>query len=133
MTKKIVIISLSCLALAVGGVVWLFVAFYMSMERGEEHRRHMEEERHSGERCLWRGAGAVCRRAGDRKKRSGCDPRPRRPFRICRRRGEMVRRYSSASQSNISRSLLLRTGVRFHCRLFFARRPLNSLEPAEKG
>src|SRR5438094_283259 len=67
MTKKIVIISLSCLALAVGGVVWLFVAFYMSMERGEEHRRHMEEERHSGERCLWRGAGAVCRRAGDRK------------------------------------------------------------------
>ena|SRR5213080_3857864 len=48
MTKKIVIISLSCLALAVGGVVWLFVAFYMSMERGEEHRRHMEEERHSG-------------------------------------------------------------------------------------
>src|SRR6266513_4639660 len=48
MTKKIVIISLSCLALAVGGVVWLFVAFYMSMERGEEHRRHMEEERRSG-------------------------------------------------------------------------------------
>jgi hypothetical protein len=48
MTKKIVIISLSCLALAVGGVVWLFVAFYMSMERGEAHRRHMEEERRSG-------------------------------------------------------------------------------------
>jgi len=48
MTKKIVIISLSCVALAVGGVVWLFVAFYVSMEKGEAHRRHMEEERRSG-------------------------------------------------------------------------------------
>src|SRR5438067_11369956 len=47
MTKKIVSISISCFVLAVGGVVWLFFAFYMSMERGEEHRRHMEEERHS--------------------------------------------------------------------------------------
>src|SRR6266705_1790385 len=48
MIKKIVIISLSCLALAVGGVVWLFVAFYMSMERGEEHRRQLQAEQRSG-------------------------------------------------------------------------------------
>src|SRR6266516_4118246 len=48
MIKKIVIISLSCLALAVGGMVWLFVAFYMSMERGEEHRRQLQAEQRSG-------------------------------------------------------------------------------------
>src|SRR5260370_8226760 len=48
MTKKIVIISLSCLALAVGGVVWFFVAFFMSMERGEEHQRQLREEQRSG-------------------------------------------------------------------------------------
>ena len=48
MIKKIVIISLSCLALAVGGVVWLFVAFFMSMERGEEHRRQLQAEQRSG-------------------------------------------------------------------------------------
>ena len=48
MTKKIVIISLSCLALALGGVVWLFVAFYVSMERGEEHRRQLQAEQRSG-------------------------------------------------------------------------------------
>jgi ankyrin repeat protein len=48
MIKKIVIISLSCLALAVGGVVWFFVAFYMSMERGEEHRRQLDAEQRSG-------------------------------------------------------------------------------------
>jgi ankyrin repeat protein len=48
MAKKIVIISLSCLALAVGGMVWFFVAFYMSMERGEEHRRQLQAEQRSG-------------------------------------------------------------------------------------
>ncbi len=48
MTKKIVIISLSCLALALGGVGWLFVAFYVSMERGEEHRRQLQAEQRSG-------------------------------------------------------------------------------------
>jgi len=48
MTKKIIIISLSCLALAVGGVVWFFVAFFMSMERGEEHQRQLREEQRSG-------------------------------------------------------------------------------------
>jgi ankyrin repeat protein len=48
MTKKIVIISPSCLALALGGVVWLFVAFYVSMERGEEHRRQLQAEQRSG-------------------------------------------------------------------------------------
>src|SRR2546422_6924648 len=48
MTRKIVIISLSCLALALGGVVWLFVAFYVSMERGEEHRRQLDAEQRSG-------------------------------------------------------------------------------------
>src|SRR6266567_1193783 len=48
MIKKIVIISLSCLALAVGGMVWFFVAFYMSMERGEEHRRQLQAEQRSG-------------------------------------------------------------------------------------
>jgi ankyrin repeat protein len=48
MIKKIVIISLSCLALAVGGMVWFFIAFYMSMERGEEHRRQLQAEQRSG-------------------------------------------------------------------------------------
>jgi len=29
-------------------VVWFFVAFYMSMERGEEHRRQVDAEQRSG-------------------------------------------------------------------------------------
>src|SRR3989449_1499075 len=48
MTRKIVIISLSCLALALGGVVWLFVCFFVSMERGEEQRRQFDAELRSG-------------------------------------------------------------------------------------
>lgn len=34
--------------LAVGGVVWLFVAFYMDMEKGENHRRQFQAELDSG-------------------------------------------------------------------------------------
>jgi hypothetical protein len=33
---------------AVGAVVWLFVAFFVSMERGEEHRRQFDAELRSG-------------------------------------------------------------------------------------
>jgi hypothetical protein len=46
--KKILLIAGICLVLALGGVVWFFVAFYMSMERGEEHRRQLQAEQRSG-------------------------------------------------------------------------------------
>ena len=48
MTKKILLIGGICLALAVGAVVCLFVAFFVSMERGERHQRQMREEQRSG-------------------------------------------------------------------------------------
>ena len=48
MTKKILLIAGICLALAVGAVVCLFVAFFVSMERGEEHQRQLREEQRSG-------------------------------------------------------------------------------------
>jgi ankyrin repeat protein len=47
-TKKILLIAGICLALAVGAVVCLFVAFFVSMERGEEHQRQLREEQRSG-------------------------------------------------------------------------------------
>jgi hypothetical protein len=47
-TKKILSIGGICLALAFGAVVWLFVAFIMDMERGEEHQRQFREEQRSG-------------------------------------------------------------------------------------
>jgi hypothetical protein len=34
--------------IAVGAVVCLFVAFFVSMERGEKHQRQLREEQHSG-------------------------------------------------------------------------------------
>jgi hypothetical protein len=34
--------------IAVCGVVWLFVAFYMDMEKGEKHRRQFQAEQESG-------------------------------------------------------------------------------------
>jgi hypothetical protein len=34
--------------IAVSGVVWLFVAVYLSMERGEEHQRQLRAEQRSG-------------------------------------------------------------------------------------
>jgi hypothetical protein len=46
--KKILLIGGICVALAVGAAVWLFVAVYMSMERGEEHQRQLREEQRSG-------------------------------------------------------------------------------------
>jgi ankyrin repeat protein len=46
--KKILLIGGICLALAVGAVVWFFVAVYVSMERGEEHQRQLREEQRSG-------------------------------------------------------------------------------------
>jgi Ankyrin repeat len=46
--KKILLIGGICVALAVGAVVWFFVAFFVSMERGEEHQRQLREEQRSG-------------------------------------------------------------------------------------
>jgi hypothetical protein len=46
--KKILLILGIFLALAVGAVVCLFVAFFVSMERGEKHQRQLREEQHSG-------------------------------------------------------------------------------------
>ncbi len=46
--KKILLIAGICLALAVGGVVWLVVAFIIDMEKGEEHQRQIREEQRSG-------------------------------------------------------------------------------------
>jgi len=52
MKKKIFLFGLLGLGLAAAGVVvsvvWFFVAFYMSMERGEEHRRQVDAEQRSG-------------------------------------------------------------------------------------
>lgn len=48
MKKTIVIIILSCAALIVGGFICLFVAFCVSMERGEKHQRQVREEQRSG-------------------------------------------------------------------------------------
>ena len=48
MIKKILLIGGICLALAVGAVVCLFIAFFVSMERGEEHQRQLREEQRSG-------------------------------------------------------------------------------------
>src|SRR6266496_3786914 len=49
MNKKIFFIGLLGLGLAAAGVVvWFFVAFYVSMERGEEHRRQLQAEQRSG-------------------------------------------------------------------------------------
>ena len=48
MIKKILLIGGICLALAVGAVVCLFVAFFISMERGEKHQRQIREEQRSG-------------------------------------------------------------------------------------
>jgi ankyrin repeat protein len=47
-TKRILLIGGICLALAVGAVVRLFVAFFVSMERGERHQRQIREEQRSG-------------------------------------------------------------------------------------
>jgi hypothetical protein len=47
-TKKILLIVGICLALAVGAVVCLFVAVFVSMERGERHQRQIREEQRSG-------------------------------------------------------------------------------------
>jgi hypothetical protein len=52
MKKKIFLFGLLGLGLAAAGVVvsvvWFFAAFYMSMERGEEHRRQVDAEQRSG-------------------------------------------------------------------------------------
>ena len=48
MTKTIPSFGGICLALAFGAVVWLFVAFIVDMERGEEHQRQFREEQRSG-------------------------------------------------------------------------------------
>jgi len=49
MTKKIFFFGLLGLALAAAGfVVWFFVAFFISMERGEEHQRQLRAEQRSG-------------------------------------------------------------------------------------
>src|SRR6266436_5529203 len=52
MKKKIFFFGLIGLGLAAAGfvisVVWFFIAFFMSMERGEEHRRQLDAEQRSG-------------------------------------------------------------------------------------
>src|SRR5437667_4261586 len=49
MTKKIFFFGLLGLALAAAGfVVWFFVAFFISSERGEEHQRQLRAEQRSG-------------------------------------------------------------------------------------
>jgi hypothetical protein len=47
-SKKIALIGIFCVALAAGAVVWLYVAFVIDMERGEEHQRQFREEQRSG-------------------------------------------------------------------------------------
>jgi ankyrin repeat protein len=47
-TKKIPLVSGTCLALAFGAVVLFFVAYIMDIERGEEHHRQYQEEWRSG-------------------------------------------------------------------------------------
>src|SRR4026207_571093 len=47
-TKKILLIVGICLALAFGAAVCLFVAFFVSEERGERHQRQIREEQRSG-------------------------------------------------------------------------------------
>jgi hypothetical protein len=46
--KKILLIAGICLALAVGAVVCLFVGAFVSLERGERHRRQFQAELDSG-------------------------------------------------------------------------------------
>ena len=52
MKKKIFFFGLIGVGLAAAGfvisVVWFFIAFFMSMERGEEHRRQLDAEQRSG-------------------------------------------------------------------------------------
>jgi len=70
-TKKILLIGGICLALAVGAVVWFFVAFIMDMERGEEHQRQLREEQRSGkwdfgdQRALFAVAQAIVKNDQD--------------------------------------------------------------------
>jgi ankyrin repeat protein len=47
-TKKLLLIGGICLAFAVGAVVCLFVAVFVSMEKGEKHQRQIREEQRSG-------------------------------------------------------------------------------------
>jgi hypothetical protein len=46
--KKILLIAGICVGLAVGAVVCLFVAVFISMEKGEKHQRQLREEQRSG-------------------------------------------------------------------------------------
>jgi ankyrin repeat protein len=46
--KKILLIGGICLALAFGAVIWFYVAFFVSMNRGEKHQRQIREEQRSG-------------------------------------------------------------------------------------
>ena len=48
MKKKIIIACLCCAAIVAGGIIWLYVAFFVSMERGEEHRRQFQADLNSG-------------------------------------------------------------------------------------
>ena len=52
MKKKIFFFGLITVGVVAAGVVisvvWFFVAFFMSMERGEEHRRQLDAEQRSG-------------------------------------------------------------------------------------
>jgi hypothetical protein len=75
--KKILLIGGICLALAIAAVVWFYVAFFISMERGEEHQRQLREEQRSGkwdfgdQPALFAVAQAIVRNPSGREGASG--------------------------------------------------------------
>ena len=77
MAKKILLIGGICLVLAFGAVVCLFVAFFISMERGEKHQRQIREEQRSrkwdfgDQPVLFAVAQAIVRNPSGREGASG--------------------------------------------------------------
>ena len=94
--KKILLIVGICLALAVGAVVCLFVAFFVSMERGGQHQRQIREEQRSGkwdfgdQPALFAVAQAIVKNDRDAIRVAV------KAFRICRRPGVTARRCSTS-------------------------------------
>src|SRR5207248_9969070 len=96
MAKKILLISGICLALAVGAAVCLFVAVFVSMERGERHQRQLRQEQRSvkwdfGEQpALFAVAQAIVKNDEEQSAWQ------RRRFRICKRQVATARRCSTS-------------------------------------
>ena len=59
---------------ALAGVVWLFVAFYLDMEKGEQHRRQLQAELDSGRWDFGDQPALFAVAPGYREKRSGDHP-----------------------------------------------------------